>query len=922
MIKITKEKIAVYVAVIGIFFLTIGFTAALFNYIGQGTKENAISSDSITFLYEEIDKQGAGISITNAVPIEDSDGKQGQAFNFEITAKTANSITIPYEIAVRQKPGTDDLGDIVKLYLTKVDSTGNETQVALGTYNSFTTVEYYGHEQKRLLQQTVPQSTNDYLQKYRLRMWIDKDANFSGGNYNEKTFAVTVNVYSTGQLVTSSSQGGNTLAEMILADNQVQTRDPIAEKYAASHSSSSGGSGAYGNYGGSSSVTVEPAYGLYESTNTNSGDPTYYFAGGVENNYVLFADQTWRAVRINEDGTVRLMLDRNIDTRDNYTYDQANTVLQSWYQTNIASNSTYSDLIADSGNYFCESFNLREKYYYDTSNLDTQAVTEEYPETSFRCEQDFNNKQYINSNIGSLSVNEATNSLGGATDSGAVHGYGSYWLSTPAGYSYDATEAAWSVNDSGLINSKCADCTGNGLRPVINLKASTTATRAENGVYVVDDGVAVDTSRLASGLYDSMGRQLADWNTLVNTYGLDVYYTRTYDHPYYLTQQEIDNDSWYASVGATEPGYYRFNYIDENTTVAIKLDHGEFPASQVFEDNEELQTGTILVLPDSMSKIPSEAFKNCVTLTTVILPSYVNTIGADAFENDENLVNISIPSSVKYIESEAFKGTAVTTVNLDGNIDYGRGVYSNCDNLTTITYSNNPTEIPNGMFEGCDALASVNMPSSITKIGQSAFENCDSLPSIVIPNSVTEIGTYGFANCSNLTSVTLSENLTEIKDNTFSNADALLSISFPSNITKLGRSAFYSCDSLTELTIPGNIQSIGNDAFANCDNLITVTFQEGVQRLETYSFEDCDKLTTVTIPESLGLIGYRSFAACPSLANAYFALTDKWSLKTGSFSYITVEINDEEGVLDNPSRAAEYLHNIRANYNWVYDRRY
>ena len=45
----TKEKLAIFISVLGFIFLTFGFTAAFFSYIGHGTGENAVSSDSITF---------------------------------------------------------------------------------------------------------------------------------------------------------------------------------------------------------------------------------------------------------------------------------------------------------------------------------------------------------------------------------------------------------------------------------------------------------------------------------------------------------------------------------------------------------------------------------------------------------------------------------------------------------------------------------------------------------------------------------------------------------------------------------------------------------------------------------------------------------------------------------------------------------
>lgn len=51
--------------------------------------------------------------------------------------------------------------------------------------------------------------------------------------------------------------------------------------------------------------------GLYvqkdDTTKSINGKPTYYFRGNVTNNYVTFAGMTWRIVRINEDGTIRLI---------------------------------------------------------------------------------------------------------------------------------------------------------------------------------------------------------------------------------------------------------------------------------------------------------------------------------------------------------------------------------------------------------------------------------------------------------------------------------------------------------------------------------------------------------------------------------------------------------------------------------------
>ena len=50
----------------------------------------------------------------------------------------------------------------------------------------------------------------------------------------------------------------------------------------------------------------------YTSTNTEYNKVTYYFRGAVVNNYVSFAGFIWRIVRINEDGSVRLITQNSI----------------------------------------------------------------------------------------------------------------------------------------------------------------------------------------------------------------------------------------------------------------------------------------------------------------------------------------------------------------------------------------------------------------------------------------------------------------------------------------------------------------------------------------------------------------------------------------------------------------------------------
>ena len=55
-------------------------------------------------------------------------------------------------------------------------------------------------------------------------------------------------------------------------------------------------------------------------------------------------------------------------------------------------------------------------------------------------------------------------------------------------------------------------------------------------------------------------------------------------------------------------------------------------------------------------------------------------------------------------------------------------------------------------FAGC-GVAEVIVPDSITEIGRGAFSDCTSLRTLTIPKSVRQLGDGAFANCMSLTSV-------------------------------------------------------------------------------------------------------------------------------------------------------------------------
>jgi hypothetical protein len=137
---------------------------------------------------------------------------------------------------------------------------------------------------------------------------------------------------------------------------------------------------------------------------------------------------------------------------------------------------------------------------------------------------------------------------------------------------------------------------------------------------------------------------------------------------------------------------------------------------------------TEVVMPSSVTSIPSFAFAGDSGLCSVTIPSSVTSIGGYAFYYCSDLDSVTIPSSVTSIANYTFY---------------------DCLDLGSLTIPSSVTTIGNYAFVGCLHLDSLIIPSSVTSIGDGAFGDCISMSSLIIPSSVTSIGKNAFTGCEN-----------------------------------------------------------------------------------------------------------------------------------------------------------------------------
>ena len=196
---------------------------------------------------------------------------------------------------------------------------------------------------------------------------------------------------------------------------------------------------------------------------------TYYFRGAVANNYVTFANLIWRIVRINGDGTVRLVLNETIDTLSTYNTEETSfketalyDSLETFYENNL---SYYEKNIANSK--FCSETSITDNKY----NAYTRIITNEIP--TFNCL----GTSFI-SRIGTLTVDEIV--YAGALYDEENTNYYLYnseienlWWTSSLARKDDSSIYPFLVSPNGSLTESVASTLYRAVRPVINLSRNT-----------------------------------------------------------------------------------------------------------------------------------------------------------------------------------------------------------------------------------------------------------------------------------------------------------------------------------------------------------------------------------------------------------------------------------------------------------------
>ncbi len=194
--------------------------------------------------------------------------------------------------------------------------------------------------------------------------------------------------------------------------------------------------------------------------------------------------------------------------------------------------------------------------------------------------------------------------------------------------------------------------------------------------------------------------------------------------------------------------------------------------------------------------LPDSTYENCSKLTTVsALPSNLTKIGSNAYRGCLSLTKINIPSTVTEIGSRAF---------------------DNCRAFTSLVLPNGLEKIQEACFSNCQSLTSINIPSSLKEIESRAFINCYGLKEMDFStSSLVKIQESAFYSCSGLTIVKFPSSLKEVGNHAFESCPKISPISFNDGIETIGEYAFAEFVNLSKVYLPKSIKSIGTMAFCS-----------------------------------------------------------------------------------------------------------
>ena len=560
--KITLLVAGALVILVGI----IGITYAFFSIGGSQEQANTFTSGCLNI---SLTDASSSISLPNIYPVTDIEGLEGTSYDFTITNTCDTSANYSINLESLNQVSNSLSADYIKVALSS-DTVGNV--ISILSDNTNVTPEIDGAYESYNLYTGVLGASE--TKTYHLKLWLDYDATVEEAA--NKVYSSKINVIANPEtqvvdnLEATFKLNDRTLTSNLTANVTSATYCTTTNNVCIPNTNANISNNSYtvelqaktkqvatalGNLTVNESTNEVVCTQLNETSKTICSNPnkintpdfsktaqancegienceetngiyeaeddyetSYYYRGAVENNYVQFAGYYWRIIRINGDGSIRIIYDgtsahengesssdRQIGTSAfneeyeasyyvgfTYTSDlqrpltqnegTASTikgVLDSWYATNFTSQGYDKKIVSTPG--FCNDRNMASGYNWSVypSGFIYYAAYERLLANKIPILECSDSLDLYTTKIGLITVDEVS-MAGGVWEISNTNYYlytrQNYWTMSPYYFNSLSNRAAvFGVLTTGqLYDGNGVDNSFPGVRPVINLSADVT----------------------------------------------------------------------------------------------------------------------------------------------------------------------------------------------------------------------------------------------------------------------------------------------------------------------------------------------------------------------------------------------------------------------------------------------------------------
>ena len=281
-------------------------------------------------------------------------------------------------------------------------------------------------------------------------------------------------------------------------------------------------------------------------------------------------------------------------------------------------------------------------------------------------------------------------------------------------------------------------------------------------------------------------------------YGSDVERVVLPDGIKHLKQEAFCNCQKLRSVQVSGPikeiGLRIFGYCEslvEVTGTGIRFEADSFTECPIMDDSDptvaspfKVIAGNLMkydqkfneevVIPEEVTIIAKEVFKNHKEIKAVRLPNNLTTIREEAFAGCSNLIEINFPDSLTTIEDYAFSECGFKTIEWPATI----------------------TEIERGVFKDCRHLTEIKLPDTLTHLKYKCLSGCN-IHDVVLPKNIETFLSSGLC--------TLGNTKEKGKDETSRQQDTITLLNDNFNFEE------YGCDTKEIILWNGDITKLGSN---------------------------------------------------------------------------------------------------------------